>query len=240
MTTHHPSVLTVVRPDGSERGWTTDAIRREMLALRARVRTLAELRAATEADRFTQELLVLSDAVATAMAEECEDRAVLARVHHRLGRRVDADVRRLHEDASAAVDARARALVLARLEARLGAVPPRSAGSSGAPADLTLGGARALRTFERHRDLVQDRFRALNGKIQTELADLSLELAGETAARLCICHGPDGQEWLWWRLSRIIDQLVKASKPTSLPAQLELLATRSVLSGLEKYRPAGQ
>lgn len=237
MSANHSSGLPGVRPDGSERGWTTDAIRREMLTLRARVRTLAEHRAAAEADRFTQELLVLSDAVATSMAADCEDQAVLARVHYRLGRRIDADVLRVHEDASAAVDARARALVLARLDALLHMVPPRSAISSGAPADLTLGGARALRSFERHRDLVRDRFRALNGKIQTELADLSLELAGETAARLCLCHGRDGQEWLWWRLSRIVDQLVAASKPTSLPAKLELLATRSVLSGLEKYRP---
>ena len=236
MSANHSTGVPAVRPDGSERDWTTDSIRREVLALRARVRTLAEHRAATEADRFTQELLVLSEAVATAMAADCEDRAVLARVHYRLGRRINADVLRVHEDALAAVDARARGLVLARLDALLARVPPRSSISSDAPATLTLGGARALRTFERHRDLVRDRFRALNAKIQTELADLSLELAGETAARLCLCHGRDGQEWLWWRLSRVVNQFVVASKPKSLPAQLELLATRSILSGLEKYR----
>jgi len=236
MNADHSSGLPGVRSDGAERGWTTDAIRREMLTLRARVRTLAEHRAASEADRFTQELLVSSEAAATAMAADCENPAVLARVLDRLDRRINAQAARTKEDASAAVDARAQAVVLARLEALLDMAAPRTGSPSGAPADLTLGGARALRTFQRHRDLVRDRFQALNGKIQAELAALSLELAGETAARLCMCHGRDGQEWLWWRLSRIVDQLVAASKPTSLPARLELLATHSVLSGLRKYR----
>ena len=114
--------------------------------------------------------------------------------------------------------------------------PSRPASASVAHADLTPGAARALRTFEQHRDMVRSCFRTLKRRVQTELADLSLEMASETAARLCLRFGRQGQEWLWWRLSRIVDQFVAVSKPAGLPASLELLATRSVLSGLERYR----
>lgn len=210
---------------GPERGQTADAIRREMVSLRARVRILAEQRAAAEADRFTQELRVMTGDAAREMNASCENRAVLARVHHRLARQVSSDLRLMREDDEASVDAQWRALLLARLEVLdLATVPASNAGSN-APMELTLGAARALRAFERHRDVVRSRFRALKGRLQTELADLSLEMAGETAARLCLRYGRQGQEWLWWRLSTL-----------SLPGHLELLATRSVLSGLEKNR----
>lgn len=225
-------------PTDSERGHAADAIRREMVALRARVRTLAEQRAQSEAHRFTEELRVVTEDAARTMEAACEDRAVLARVRHRLARQVNADLRVARGDDEASVDAQGRALLLARLDALLDTptAPARAAPARGASVDLTLGAARALRTFERHRELVRSRFRALKGRLQVELADLSLEMAGETAARLCLTYGREGQEWLWWRLSRVVDQFVAISKPASLPAHLELLATRSVLSGLEKYR----
>jgi hypothetical protein len=202
------------------------------------VRSLAEQRAAAEADRFTQELRVVTGDAAREMNAACENRSVLARVHHRLARQVNADLRLVRGDDEASVDAQWRALLLAQLEALLDLtiVPIRSTPSSVAPVELTLGAARALRTFERQREMVRSRFRALKGRLQTELADLSLEMAGETAARLCLRYGRQGQEWLWWRLSRIVDQFVAVSRPASLPAHLELLATRSVLSGLEKHQ----
>lgn len=219
-------------------GPTSDEIRRELLKLRARVRSLAEQRARADADRFTQELRKVTEDAARAMDAACEDRRVLSALHRRLARRVNANLLRAREDDEGSVDARAQALLLARLDVLLKL--PRdartAAGSTPALADLTPGAVHALRLLERHREDVRDRFRALKGKLQMELADLSLEMAGETAARLGLRYGRQGQEWLWWRLSAIVDQLVAVSTPASLPASLELLATRSVLSGLEKYR----
>src|SRR5262245_22393681 len=210
MTAIRSSDLPVARPADSERhGLTTDAIRREMLALRAQVRSLAEQRARADADRFTAELRRVTEDAARAMDAACEDRAVLTRLHHRLARQVNADLLRVREGDEAAVDARARALLLARLDALLETPhDPARPSSSVAHADLTPGAALALLTFERHRELVRGRFRDLKGRLQTELADLSLEMAAETAARLCLRHGRQGQDWLWWRLSRIVDQFV--------------------------------
>ena len=223
------------RLDESEQGPESDAMRREMVSLRARVRRLAEQRAATEADRFTQELRVVTDDAARAMNSACGDRTALARLHHRLTRQVNADLLLVRGDDEASVDAGARALLLARLDALLDAPAQTiNARSAAAHTTLTIGAARALRAFERHRETVRSCFRALKGRLQTELADLSLEMAGETAVRLCLQYGRQRQEWLWWRLSRIVDQFVTLATPASLPAQLELLATRSVLSGLEK------
>ena len=218
-------------------GGATDEIQREMLSLRARVRALAEKRAGVAADRFTQELQVLAQTTAREMAAACEDRAILSRLHGRLSRQVNADLLRARDDDDS-VDARARALFLARLDGLLdtprNAIRPTIANV--AHADLSPGAARALRIFEQHREMVRSCFRGLKRRVQTELADLSLEMAGETAARLCLRFGRQGQEWLWWRLSRIVDQFVAVSRPAGLPASLELLATRSVLSGLEKTR----
>ena len=224
-------------PAEAERARAVDAIRREMVSLRARVRTLAEQRAETEADRLTQELRASTEEAARAMGAACEHRAVLVRVRNRLARRVNADLILARGDDEPSVDVRARVLLVARLDVLLD-----TSGSSGrdsssvAHADLTPGSVRALRILEEHRELVRARFRALKSRIQSELADLCLEMAGETAARLCLRFGRQGQEWLWWRLSKIVDQFVAVSRPVSLPASLELLATRSVLSGLEKYR----
>jgi hypothetical protein len=227
-----------LRVEPKRHGPTSDEIRRELLALRARVRSLAEQRARADADRFTQELRKVTEDAARAMDVACKDRRVLAGIHHRLIRRVNADLLGAREDDEASVDARARALLLARLDVLLNL--PRdaraAAGTSAAHAGLTLGAVHALRILEQHREDVRDRFRSLKCKLQMELADLSLEMAGETAARLGLRYGREGEEWLWWRLSRIVDQFVAVSTPASLPASLELLATRSVLSGLEKYR----
>src|SRR5262249_9418612 len=222
---------------GSERARTVDAIRREMVSLRARVRTLAEQRAETEADRLTQELRAATEEAARAIRAACEHRAVLLRVRNRLARRVNADLILARGDDEPSVDVRARVLLVARLDLMLdtSASNARDA-SSVAHADPTPGSVRALRILEEHRELVRARFRSLKSRLQSELADLSLDMAGETAARLCLRYGRQGQEWLWWRLSKIVDQFVAVSKPASLPAHLELLATRSVLSGLEKHR----
>jgi len=234
--------MTAIRNDGlrdisSEAGRTGDAIRSEMIKLRARVRTLAENRARVDADTFTRELRVRTEETARAMYAACEDRAVLLRIQHRLARRVNADLLLARGDDEPSVDARVRELLVAQLDMLLETPAPHGrAGSSVANADLTPGAVRALRIVEQHRETVRARFRALRSKVQTDLADLALELAGETAARLCLLYGQQGQEWLWWRLSRIVDQLVAISAPPSLPTSLELLATRSVLSGLEKFR----
>jgi hypothetical protein len=212
----------------------TDAIRREMLSLRVRVRSLAERRARTAAEDFSGELKVLTLDTARAVEAACEGPAVLARVRHRLDRQVSADLLRSREDDEDSIDARARALLVASLDARMAArLAERALGTSSfARADLTLGAARAMRLVGRYRETIRVRFRALKCRVQTELADLALEMAGETAARLCLRHGQQGREWLWSRLSQIVDQFVAVSTPASLPGALELLATRSVLSGL--------
>jgi uncharacterized protein YukE len=216
----------------------TDAIQHEMASLRARVRALAEKRAGLAADQFTSELRILTHETARAMDAACEDRRVLVRLRHRLARQVDADLLRLRADDQDSVEARARALLLAQLDALLETQPiaSRRGGSVLAHTDLTPGTVKAMRILDQHRDAIRRRFRALKCRLQTELADLSREMAGETAARLCLRHGQQGQEWLWWRLARIVDHFVAVSAPASLPAQLELLATRCVLSGVEKHR----
>src|SRR5262245_26395917 len=179
MTAIRSSDLPVALPADAERhGLTTDAIRREMLALRAKVRSLAEQRAQADADRFTAELRMVTEDAARAMRAACEDEAVLTRLHHRLVRRVNADLLRVREDDEASVDARARALLLARLDAPLDTprVSGRRAGSGAPHPDLTPGTTLALRTFEQHREHVRSRFRDLKGRLQAELADLSLEM----------------------------------------------------------------
>jgi hypothetical protein len=211
-----------------------DAIRSEMLSLRVRVRSLAERRARTAAEDFSGELKALARESARAMAAACEDPAVLARVRHRLDRQVAADLLRAREDNEDSIDARARALLVTSLDARLAlrlADSPRGT-SRFAHADLTPGAARATHLVDQFRETIRVRFRALKSRVQSELADLALEMAGETAARLCLRHGHQGREWLWSRLSQIVDQFVAVTTPASLPGALELLATRSVLSGL--------
>jgi hypothetical protein len=219
----------------------TDAIQHEMDSLRGRVRTLAEKRAGLAAVGFTAELRILTQDTARAMDAACEDRMVLFRLRHRLAHQVDADLLRFRADDEDSVEARARALLVGQLDALLETQPiaRRRGDSLLARADLTPGTVKAMRILDQHRDAIRGRFRALKCRLQTELADLSREMAGETAARLCLRHGQQGQqgqEWLLWRLARIVDHFVAVSAPASLPAQLELLATRSVLSGLEKYR----
>ena len=216
----------------------SDAIRRELLSLRSRVRALAEDRARSAAEEFIGELRVLTREAVRSMAGACESRAVLSRLHHRLARQVNSDLLRGREDDEDSMDARARALLLAQLETVLDSLrtPGDRGGSSFAGADLTPGATRALRVLGQHRETVRVRIRALKSRLQTELADLSLEMAGETAARLCLRHGQQGREWLSWRLGRIVDQFVAIATPASLPASLELLATRSVLLGLEMFR----
>jgi hypothetical protein len=178
----------------------------------------------------------MTDDAARAMLTACEDGVVLARLRNRLAHQADADLRRAHEEDEASVDASVRALLLDRLNALLRLPRAANAGarSGVAPREAPNGAARAVRIFEQHREQVRDRFRALKGSLQTELADLALEMAGETAARLSMRYGQRGQEWLWWRLSRIVDQLVAVSMPATLPAALELLAAQAVRSGLEK------
>jgi len=216
----------------------TDAIQHEMDSLRARVRALSEKRAGLAAVGFTAELRILTQDTARAMDAACEDRMVLSRLRHRLAHQVDADLLRFRADDADSVEARARALLVGQLDALLETQPiaRRRGDSVLTHAGLTPGTVEAMRILEQHRDAIQGRFRALKCRLQTELADLSREMAGETAARLCLRHGQQGHEWLWWRLARIVDQFVAVSAPASLPAQLELLATRSVLSGLERYR----
>lgn len=217
-------------------GPAAEAIRREMVSLRVRVRSLAEQRARTDGDRLTHEIQAMTEDAARSMLTACEDGVVLARLHHRLARQVNADLRRAQEDDDASVDASVRALLLDRLNAMLQL--PREVGpgarSSVVSKDAPSGAARAVRIFEQHREQVRDRFRVLKGCLQTELADLALEMAGETAARLSIRYGRRGQDWLGWRLSRIVDQFVAVSMPATLPAALELLATQAVVSGLQQ------
>lgn len=212
----------------------TDAIRREMLSLRTRVRALAERRAGSAADDFTAGLKLLTWDTARAMEAACEGSEVITRLQHQLSRQVNADLLRSREDDESAIDARARALLLTSLDARIVDRPsPRKPRASRlARADLTPGAARAMRVLAEYRETVSVRFRALKCRLQTELADLSLEMAGETAARLCLRHGRQGRDWLWWRLSIIVDQFTAFSRPATLPASLELLATRSVISEL--------
>lgn len=216
----------------------TDAIQQEMVSLRSRVRALAEKRASLAANQLTSELQVLTQETARAMDAACEDRLVLFHLRHSLARQLDGDLLRLRADDEDSVEARARALLLVQLDALLETQPiaRRRGGSVLAHAVLTPGTLKAMRILDQHSDAIRVRFRALKCRLQTELADLSREMAGETAARLCLRHGQQGPEWLWWRLARIVDHFVAVSAPASLPAQLELLATRSVLSGLEKYR----
>jgi len=87
-----------LRVEPKRYGPTSDEIRRELLALRARVRSLAEQRARADADRFTQELRKVTEDAARAMDVACKDRRVLAGIHHRLIRRVNADLLRARED----------------------------------------------------------------------------------------------------------------------------------------------
>ena len=216
-----------------------DPIRRELLLLRARVRTLAEDRARLSADRLTDELRVLSQETARAMSRACEGRPILARLHRRLTRQVNAGLLRATHDDETLLEVRARAVVLAQLDTILEAPerPKRQSGKTYEHADLSPGSVKALRLLEQHRDAVQSRFRELKCGLQTELAELSLEMAGETAARLCLQHGGRGSEWLCWRLKRIVEELEETSTPPTLPASLELLATRSVLAGVANGRP---
>jgi len=217
----------------------SDPIRREMLSLRARVRDLAESRARTAADDLTRELRHMSRQTARAMKRACEDGAVLARLHHRLIRLVDAELVRAWQDNVAAVESRAAALLVAELEASIDAGPEaRGRGSLFAHADLTPGMVQAMRILARYRNLVRDRFSELKSTIHGELADLALEMASETAARLCMQYASQGRDWLSWRLARIVEHFVAVSRPATLPGALELLATRSVLSGLERSRDA--
>jgi hypothetical protein len=205
-----------------------EAIRREMLALRTQVRALAEKRARADGDRLTQEIQTITEDAARAMLTACEDGVVLARLHHRLARQVKADLLRAREVDEFSVDARVNALM--QLPRAVGG----GAGSGVAHEDSPSGAARAARIFEEHREQVRDRFRALRGCLQMELADLALEMAGETAARLSMRYGRRGQEWLWEGPSRIVDQFVAVSIPATLPAALELLATQAVVSGLKQ------
>src|SRR5262249_12628063 len=142
-----------VRHDESEQGPASDAIRREMVSLRARVRILAEQRAATEADRLTQELRVVTEDAARAIDAACGDRTALARLHRRLTRQLTADRLLGRGEDEASGDAGARALLLARLDALLDPPAPTvHARSAAAHTALTIGAARALRAFERHRE----------------------------------------------------------------------------------------
>jgi hypothetical protein len=237
MTAIPSSDLLDTRPrEVTEPGPTLDAIRREMLSLRVRVRALAELRTRAAAERFTPELRVLTEDAARAMVAACENRAVLARLRHRLARQVKADLLRAREADEAAVDARVRGLLVDRLGAslRLTREIGRDAGSNDVHENLSLAAARAVRIFEEHREGGRGRFRALKGSLRTELAELAFEMAGETAARLSMRYGQREHEWLWWRLSRIVDQFQAVSTPASLPAALEVLAARAVLSGLQE------
>jgi hypothetical protein len=213
-----------------------EAIRREMLALRTQVRALAEKRARADGDRLTQEIQTITEDAARAMLTACEDGVVLARLHHRLARQVKADLLRAREVDEFSVDASVRALLLDRVNAlmQLPRAVGGGAGSGVAHEDSPSGAARAARIFEEHREQVRDRFRALRGCLQMELADLALEMAGETAARLSMRYGRRGQEWLWEGPSRIVDQFVAVSIPATLPAALELLATQAVVSGLKQ------
>lgn len=223
------------RPSESA-GPAAETIRREMLSLRTQLRSLAEKRARADGDRFTHEIQTTTEDAARAMLTACEDGGVLARLHHRLARQVKADLLRAREGDESSVDASARALLLDRVNALLHL--PRAVGggavSSVTPKDLPSGAARAARIFEEHREQVRDRFRALKGCLQTELADLALEMAGETAARLSMRYGRRGQEWFWGRLSTLVDQFVAVSMPATLPAALELLATQAAVSGLKQ------
>jgi len=218
----------------------SDPIQREMLSLRARVRDLADARARRAAEQLTRELRRLSGQTARAMKRACEDRTVLAHLHQRVVRQVSAELVRARHDDVASVEASAAALLAAQLEASIDPVPaPRGAGGSQlAHADLTPGTTKALRVLARYRDVVRDRFNEMKSAIHSELADLSLEMASETVARLCMRYGGKGHDWLCWRLARIVEHFVAVSAPASLPAALELLATRSVLSGLERSRDA--
>jgi hypothetical protein len=221
------------RPIGSS-GPAAEATRREMISLRARVRSLAEKRARADGDRFTHEIQTMTEDTARAMLTACEDGGALARLHHRLARQVKADLLRAREGDESSVDASVRALLLDRVNALLHLPRAVSAVSSVTPNALPSAAARAARIFEEHREQVRDRFRALKGRLQTELADLALEMAGETAARLSMHYGFREEEWLGWRLSRIVDQLVAVSMPATLPAALELMATQAVVSGLKE------
>ena len=211
-----------------------DPIRRELFSLRARVRALAEDRARLSADRLTDELRVLSQETARAMSRACESRQVLARLHRRLTRQVNAELRRAPEDDQTSIELRARAVVLTQLDAILETPksPRRQSGNGYAHADLTPGAVEALRLVEQHRDTVRSRFQELKCRLQTELAELSLEMATETAARLCLKYSTQRSEWLCWRLARTVDELVAISRPPTLPASLEALATRSVLAAV--------
>ena len=217
----------------------SDPIQHEMLSLRARIRDLADERARSAAEQLTRDLRRLSRQTARAMEDACEDRTVLARLHHRVVRQVSADLVRARHDDVTSVEASAAALLAAELEASIDAAPAlRGRRSLFTNADLTPGTAEALRVLARYRDVVRDQFNELKSAIHGELADLSLEMASETAARLCMRYGDKGRDWLCWHLAGIVEHLVAVSAPASLPAALELLATRSVLSGLERYADA--
>ena len=170
------------------------------------------------------------------MSKACEGRPVLARLHHRLTRQVNADLMRAGDDDESSVEVRARAVVLAQLDAMLERAesPRHRRGDAYAHADLTPGAVEAMRIVEQYRETVRSRFRELKCRLQTELAELSLEMAAETAARLCLQYSGQGHERLWWWLWRIVDEFVEVSTPPSVPASLELLAIRYVLSELAR------
>ncbi|HUM12291.1 MAG TPA: hypothetical protein VLT82_15195 [Myxococcaceae bacterium] len=227
-----PSDRAALRAEAERAAREPDLVRRQLLSLRARVRMLAEEHARLGADGLTCELRSLGRETAFAMRKACEGWVVIARLHHRLTRRLNSDSLRPCPDDEASVELRARAVVLAELDALL-EVPesPRSrSGHAYAHADLTPGAARALRILEQHRETVRSRFRELRCTLQTDLAELSLQMAAETAAGLLLRHGRDGREWLSWRVARIVEELVKVSAPPSLAGALENLAIRSVLA----------
>jgi hypothetical protein len=218
----------------------SDPVQREMLALRARVRDLAEDRARSAAEQLTHELRELSRRTARVMKRACEDDTVRAGLHHRLVRQVNASLARARHDDPTSVEARASALLVAQLEASNDETPMlrRTSGAFFADSDLTPGATTALRALARYQDVVRRRFDEMKSAVQSELADLSLEMASETAARLCMRYEGKGRDWLCWRLARIVEHFVAVSTPATLPGALELLATRSVLSGLERCRDA--